>query len=180
MPSWLEDARRVDLALYSAIAGTETPELDAAMRGISRAADISKLWLAAAAGIALVDDRRGRLAAGRGLISIGVASSLANAVAKPLSRRRRPDRLGLEVLGARHVPMPRSSSFPSGHTASAFAFATGVAHVLPSLSVPLRMAAALVGYSRVHTGVHYPGDVAAGAFLGIVSAELTNRLLDRR
>ena len=180
MPSWLEDARQVDLAVYTAIAGTETPELDAAMRGVSRAADLSKLWLAAAAGIALTGGRRGRLAASRGLISIGVASGLANAVAKPLSRRRRPDRPGLEALGARHVPMPRSSSFPSGHTASAFAFATGVAHILPSFSAPLRAAAALVGYSRVHTGVHYPGDVLAGAFLGITVAELTNRLLDRR
>lgn len=180
MPSWIDDARRLDIATYEAIAETETPALDAAMRRLSRAADLSKLWLTAAAGIALIGGRRGRLSASRGLVSIGAASSVANAVAKPLSRRRRPDREALAVIDARHVPMPSSSSFPSGHAASAFAFATGVSHVLPSLSIPVRAAATLVGYSRVHTGVHYPGDVLAGAFLGITVAELTNQLLDRR
>jgi membrane-associated phospholipid phosphatase len=38
----------------------------------------------------------------------------------------------------------------------------------------------VVGYSRVHTGVHYPGDVLMGAFIGVTCAELANRLLDRR
>jgi undecaprenyl-diphosphatase len=36
--------------------------------------------------------------------------------------------------------------------------------------VPLGALASAVGYSRIHTGVHYPGDVAAGAVLGIASA----------
>ncbi|HEY5052348.1 MAG TPA: phosphatase PAP2 family protein, partial [Solirubrobacterales bacterium] len=105
---------------------------------------------------------------------------VANILAKPLAVRRRPERELLAVVESRQVPMPVSSSFPSGHTASAFAFATGVAHVAPALSAPMRAAATLVGYSRVHTGVHYPGDVLAGAFLGISVAEIVNRLLDRR
>jgi undecaprenyl-diphosphatase len=180
MTSWIDDARRVDVAAYAAIAETETPALDAAMRRVSRAADHSKLWLALAAGIALIGGRQGRRSASRGLASIGAASGVANAVVKPLSRRRRPDRAALAVIDSRHVPMPSSSSFPSGHAASAFAFATGVSHVLPSLSTPVRAAASLVAYSRVHTGVHYPGDVLAGAFVGITVAELTNQLLDRR
>ena len=36
--------------------------------------------------------------------------------------------------------------------------------------------AVAVGYSRVHTGVHYPSDVAAGAAIGIGSAALSRRL----
>jgi len=73
--------------------------------------------------------------------------------------------------------MPRSSSFPSGHAASAFAFATAAGSAQPGLSAPLRAVATLVGYSRVHTGVHYPADVLAGAFIGVSAAELAGRLL---
>jgi len=75
--------------------------------------------------------------------------------------------------------MPGSRSFPSGPSASAFAFATGVGHVLPAAGVPLRALATLVAYSRIHTGVHYPGDVVAGALLGTALAQLTTQALDR-
>ena len=68
--------------------------------------------------------------------------------------------------------MPRSRSFPSGHAASAFAFATGVAGTKPRIAVPLRGLAALVAYSRVHTGVHFPGDVVVGALVGAALAPL--------
>ena len=69
---------------------------------------------------------------------------------------------------------------PSGHTAAAVAFASGASRALPALGLPLHALAALVGYSRVHTGVHYPGDVVAGAVLGAVLAELTTARLARR
>ena len=75
--------------------------------------------------------------------------------------------------------MPGSTSFPSGHSATAFAFATGVGRVFPAPSIPLQGLAALVAYSRVHTGVHYPGDVLAGALTGTVLARLTAYALDR-
>ena len=149
------------------------------MRGLSRAADHSKLWFAVAAGLALLGGPSGRLAARRGLVSLGIGSAFANLVAKPLSARRRPARREVEELARRHVQMPRSSSFPSGHAASAFAFSTGAASAQPTLSAPLRILATLVGYSRVHTGVHYPADVLAGAFIGVSAAELVVHLLDR-
>jgi undecaprenyl-diphosphatase len=179
MPNWLSEAKAVDSAVYRAIAASETPSLDVAMRGLSRAADHSKLWFATAAASALLGGPGGRLAAQKGLVSLGVASAFANLVAKPLTTRRRPARKEAEELASRHVQMPRSSSFPSGHAASAFAFATGAANAQPMLSAPLRALATLVGYSRVHTGVHYPADVLAGAFIGVSAAELTGRLLDR-
>jgi undecaprenyl-diphosphatase len=180
MREWLSEAKAVDTAVYAAVAGTEAPRLDGAMRGLSSTADQSKLWFGAAAAIAVLGGSEGRRAAARGLVSLGVASAFANLVAKPLTTRRRPEREELEELARRHVPMPRSSSFPSGHTASAFAFATGAGQASPSLSAPLRALATLVGYSRVHTGVHYPADVIVGAFIGVSAAELASRLLDRR
>lgn len=148
------------------------------MRDLSRAADHGKLWFATAAALALLGGSGGRLAARRGLVSLGLASAVANLIAKPLSARRRPARKEVEELASRHVQMPRSSSFPSGHTASAFAFAAGAAGAQPILSAPLRALATLVGYSRVHTGVHYPADVLAGAFIGVSTAELVGRLLN--
>ncbi len=151
------------------------------MRRLTRAADHSKIWFGAAAALAPARwRRRSPRRPTRGLVSLGIASAFANLVAKPLTVRRRPERVELEVLARRHVPMPRSSSFPSGHTASAFAFATGAGQALPALSAPLRALATLVGYSRVHTGVHYPADVLAGAFIGVSAAELAGRLLDAR
>jgi undecaprenyl-diphosphatase len=177
---WLEDAARVDLAIYAAIARTPTPELDRAMARLSRAADYSRLSLVSAALLALPGRRSGRRAATVGLASLAVTTTVVNVAVKPLGRRRRPDRLAEEVPLARHVRMPISRSFPSGHTACAFAFATGVGHVSPAAAVPLRALAAVVGYSRVHTGVHYPGDVLAGALIGTALAQLTAHVDDRR
>jgi undecaprenyl-diphosphatase len=61
---------------------------------------------------------------------------------------------------------PKTTSFPSGHAASAFAFATAATIERPELAVPLFGLAAGVAYSRVHVGVHYPSDVVAGAIIG--------------
>jgi membrane-associated phospholipid phosphatase len=177
---WLEDAERVDLALYAAIARTPTPALDRAMARLSRAADYSQISLASAAVIAVAGGRTGRRAAAMGLASLGAAAALFNLVVKPLSNRSRPDRIAERVPIARHVRMPTSTSFPSGHSATAFAFAAGVGRVSPPAAVPLHALAALVAYSRVHTGVHFPGDVVAGAVSGTVVAQLTTHAIDRR
>jgi membrane-associated phospholipid phosphatase len=166
---------RLDGAVYAAVAAARMPLLDRSMRRVSRAADHGVLWWATAAGLALYGGGAERRAARRGLVSLAVASTTANLALKPLAGRRRPDRGEEEILAARHVPLPRSSSFPSGHTASAFAFAVGAGGELPALRWPLLALASTVGYSRVHTGVHYPGDVAAGAAVGIATGLLVGR-----
>jgi membrane-associated phospholipid phosphatase len=177
-PGWLSDLERVDVAIYEAIAATPTPSLDRGMSRIATAADYSRLSLAASALLALTRGEEGRRAARMGLASIGVTATVVNVVVKPLARRARPDREGASVPFARHVPMPRSRSLPSGHSAAAFAFATGVGSVLPQDAVLLRLLAAVVAYSRVHTGVHYPGDVIIGSLLGSALAQATTRALD--
>ncbi|MFC8099875.1 phosphatase PAP2 family protein [Streptomyces sp. NPDC057363] len=165
----LGDLRAVDGALYAAVAATSTPTLDRALRRLSHAADRSKVSLGIAAVLA-VSGARPRRAALAGVGAVAVASASSNLLGKRLVRRARPDREAARVTVDRYVPMPASASFPSGHTASAVAFATAVGVVLPAAAVPLGALASAVGYSRVHTGVHYPGDVAAGAVLGIASA----------
>jgi membrane-associated phospholipid phosphatase len=167
-PSLVARAHAIDEWLYAKVATTSTPLLDEPLRRLSHAANYSRLWVAAGAGLAVLGGPRGRRAAVAGLTSVAVTSAAVNLVGKLLTNRRRPDRAGHKVVEGRWVPMPTSTSFPSGHSASAFAFAEGVRGVWPAASVPLFGAAALVAYSRVHTGVHYPGDVAVGSAIGIV------------
>jgi len=163
---WGDELRALDVAVYAAIAATPTPGLDRVFRRVSEAANHSRLWLAGAAVLAGAGGAGGRRAAADGLASVALTSAVVNLALKPFWARRRPDRAAQRVPVARYVSMPRSTSFPSGHAASAFAFATGVATELPAAGIPLGAAATVVAYSRVHTGVHYPIDVIAGSVTG--------------
>ena len=165
----------LDHAVYRAIAQTPTPTLDNDLRRLSRSADHSVLWLSIAGALALLPGRP-RRAALLGAASIGVASATVNLLAKMLLRRPRPDRTGAAVPVPRQVRMPYSTSFPSGHAASAFAFASAVGMELPPVALPLQLLAAAVAYARVHTGVHYPSDTIVGASIGVVSAGATARV----
>jgi len=84
------------------------------------------------------------------------------------------------VPSPRWVTMPSSTSFPSGHSASAAAFSVAVGDALPTLKVPLRGAAAVVAFSRVYTGVHYPSDVLVGATVGALLGRLASTAARRR
>lgn len=173
------ELNRLDTAVYAAIARIPTPRLDQALGRLSRAADFSKLWLGSASALAVVGGEQGRRAAGNGLASLALTSALVNAVLKPLWGRRRPERVKHRVPFARRVRMPKTRSFPSGHAASGFAFATGVASEAPVAGNLLTALAALVAYSRVHTGVHYPSDVVAGAVIGAALSPIAMAATER-
>lgn len=173
------EVRRLDLALYRAVADTRTPALDAPLARLSQAANHSKISIGLALALALAGGPKGRRAAVRGMASVGMTSAVVNLAFKPLTRRRRPDRRGVFAAGRPRVRMPTTRSFPSGHTAAAFAFATGVGQEVNWAGPPLYALAALVGYSRVHTGVHYPLDVIVGALAGVALGELTGAGIDR-
>ncbi len=176
--SWLDELRALDSAVYAAVAQTPTPRLDAVLQPLTSAADHSKIWFATAAASAVLGGASGRRGAADGLAAVGLASATVNLVFKHLSRRPRPDRGVLGVPQGRHVEMPLSTSFPSGHSASAFAFAGGMTHAAPALGIPLHLAAAVVAYTRVHSGVHFPGDVVAGSLVGIACGLVAPRAVD--
>jgi membrane-associated phospholipid phosphatase len=167
----------LDRAVYAAVQATPSPTLDRVVAQLSRAADHSKIWLTAASVLGLLGGDRRRRAALVGITAVAAASGLVNVAVKPVVRRERPQRL--ETVRTHVVPMPTSASYPSGHAASAFAFSTAVGGALPELDTALRLAATAVGYSRVHTGVHYPGDVIAGAVIGAGIGSLARRLAQR-
>ena len=160
----------IDRQAYDVLSAPTTSAIDAAISHLTNAANHSKISLATAGVFAAFGGSRGRRAATFGVAAVTVTSVVANLVVKPIANRRRPDRSeehrDHSPLTSHHVPMPSSDSFPSGHTAAAFAFATAVARVEPRASVVPYLIAVGVGYSRVHTGVHYPSDVALGALLG--------------
>jgi membrane-associated phospholipid phosphatase len=165
-----------DRDVYRSVARMSTPLLDEPLRRVSNFANFSKPWFLTGGVLVLVGGRRGRRAALTGLAAIGAASLVVNQPMKLIGERHRPDRDGLDVPEQRRVTMPLSTSFPSGHAASAAAFAVGVGNLLPSLKVPLCTAASVVAFSRVYTGVHYPSDVLVGALLGRLAAILARRL----
>jgi undecaprenyl-diphosphatase len=175
----IREAGDIDQAVYTAIARTPSPSIDEALRLLSNAANNSVLWFGLAGGLAVLGGRTGRRAALRGVAAIAVTSPIVNLGAKALHRRERPDRSGAGVPVSRHVRMPTTASFPSGHSASGFAFAGAVGHEIPALALPLRFLAAAVAYSRVHTGVHYPGDALVGSIVGGGTGSIVARAMDR-
>ncbi|MGB3439544.1 MAG: phosphatase PAP2 family protein [Actinophytocola sp.] len=138
---------------------------------LGRAANHRTLWFAIAA---LLIGKKGatRRAGLRGVAAIGFASLAASGVGKRLFPRRRPAAELLPIY-RRMTKRPTSSSFPSGHAASAFAFASAVAMEHRGAAGAVLPLAAAVGYSRVHTGVHWPTDVVAGAAIGVGAAYAT-------
>ena len=71
-----------------------------------------------------------------------------------------------------HISPSDKFSMPSGHTAAAFVFATMISAFFPTWAVLAYSWASLIGVSRIVLGVHFPGDIIAGALLGYGCAEL--------
>lgn len=175
----------LDVSLFHLMNGVWTsPPLDALMPALSRAGNLGAIWLVVLGAIAVFGKKTGRKIALAGLaaLAIGFASS---ELLKELTVRPRPF-LSLDEVRLL-VSAPHSYAFPSGHTTSAFAAASGVALAAKKLlkRVPLWgwamfPLAAGIAYSRVYVGVHWPTDVAAGVLLGLASGWAGARLTLRR
>jgi undecaprenyl-diphosphatase len=135
--------------------------------------DDLKPWLAATP-ILLAAGPRGR----RAVVS-GWLAAIAASVAGKAVRRERPSR---QSLAGRVVAgdEPSSPSFPSTHTASAFAFAGATSAQLPHAGPVLGPLALLVAWTRPAGGRHYPTDILAGAAIGTCSAAAVTHAQRRR
>lgn len=142
-----------------------TPVLNSFMRGITHLGDFGLFWILMAIVLLLYPKTRksGVLVMAGMLISF----LLNNLLLKNLVGRTRPYEVidGLELLVEKAVDL----SFPSGHSATSFVAATVIAGLLPKrYGVSALVLAALISFSRLYIGIHYPTDVLFGVFSGIV------------
>lgn len=113
-------------------------------------------------------------------LAAAVAAGLAEGVTvvlKYLTERARPP-LADPAIEAM-ISLPDSTSFPSGHAATAFAAATAVGMLYPRFRAPLLALAGMVALSRVYLGVHFWSDVLVGSLLGIAIGLVTARFFLR-
>jgi undecaprenyl-diphosphatase len=147
--------------------------LDPLFEGLSLVGSFGLVWLALALAVVLAGSswRQPWL-----LLRVAVAIVLAELVSGLLKAglgRDRPPVAHPDPEPLVHVPA--TFSFPSGHATVSFACATVLALAVPRLAWPLFTVAALVAFSRVYVGVHYPGDVLAGAILGVAIGLVVSR-----
>jgi len=125
----------------------------------------------------VVDRQRGWKATRAVAPALWLATATVEHPIKKWFRRRRPFISLIEaiIVGRK----PGSYSFPSGHSAAAFAGALLLAREYPASARGFFGLASLVALSRIYLGVHYPGDVLSGSLLGMVLARIYSRLLRR-
>ena len=174
MPRWV---RRVDRSANRRInASPSWHAHDRAYSRLSHAADRSLLWYTIAATLALLGHRRAAL---RGIGSMITASVVSDVVVKRLFDGRRP--VFSEVPMRRRLRVyPTTPSFPSGHSAGAAGFATGVALESGRAGLIVAPLAAAVAYSRMHVGAHWLSDVVGGVGIGVGVALLGRILIPAR
>lgn len=112
------------------------------------------------------------------VLSVGFSDLISYRVVKSMVDRNRPPYAGIEFQ--LRTNNHSGASFPSNHAANMFAAATVLSGGLPQLAPIFFAIAALVAYSRVYVGVHFPLDVLCGAIIGVGVALAMMRLFCRR
>jgi len=133
-------------------------------------------WVLGLVVAALANKRRGLHALHQVVPPLWFATMTVEYPIKYYFRRKRPF---IDIVQAIAVgKKPGTYSFPSGHSAAAFAGAWLLRRQYPRLTALWYAIAALVGFSRIYLGAHYPGDVVSGALSGTVIAEATRWVIE--
>lgn len=146
------------------------------MYGLTTAMNRGDAWVVGLLLAAAYEPRRGKRALVDVLPALWLTAATVEFPIKHFFRRKRPfiSLVRAIVVGRK----PGHYSFPSGHSAAAFAGAWLISRHYPRLRPLLYLVAALVGFSRVYLGAHYPGDVLSGATSGVALAALYRKLLE--
>lgn len=175
----LRRLRRIDERAHRRATSVGLPSLDPYTPTFVQATDNMAPWFLVAGTLAVTGSPRLRRTAVRAIAAAGLANAASSAL-KQVVRRPRPDP---SAVPATRFPYRDylSSSFPSGHTAAAVGFATGIGADAPRpLTTLVGLLAGAVAASRVHSGVHYPGDVLGGAAIGMGAALAARTMLPPR
>lgn len=169
----MEWIQSMDVAMLTGLRDVfDSPVLDKCMIFITKLGDGGLIWIAIAILLMLFGNKKYPWRTWGLTLALCLAATalFCNGILKPMVARMRPyDLLGYEILVARLGDF----SFPSGHTAAAFASATAIYSMNKKWGTSTFVLAAFMGFSRLYLGVHYPSDVLAGAFLGWFIATIT-------
>ena len=161
--SWTRQVEAVDLALLTRFNRIEHPVLHRLMIGFTKLGDTSS-WVIL--GVTLLVMGGSAALFGQRLAVSALSAAAIAQVLKRIAKRTRPSHAHPTVR--ERCVVPACSSFPSGHTLTAFAVAMAMGG-LDSWTGSVGLLFAMgVGCSRVYLGAHYPGDVTVGAILGSV------------
>ncbi len=150
--------------------------LNPIMRTITSLGNAGLFWILLA--LVLLSFKKTRKIGLACAVSIAIGALITNLILKNWIARIRPYE-ALESLSIL-VSKPHDFSFPSGHSTASFAGAWALFRNTKSRwRIPALVLAALIALSRLYVGVHYPTDVLAGCAIGILSGEISTRIVHR-
>ena len=176
----VQEFKDLDISILKSIFENRNPAFDIILRAITNTAAAIAFGIP---GILLIHafinkNQVNQLRAIQLLIPVALSAIVANVLKYAIDLPR-----PYELYPFIHkLSVGGSPSFPSGHTADAFAFATGISLMYRKwiIVVLVLLWASLVGYTRMALGVHFPSDVLAGALVGVLCSYAVNRFMQSK